>query len=240
MIRRQFIAGAFALLACSIAADTALAGDTVPQRLLTLEQAVASDSENLILAAEYRQVIIETAQFDRAIDFFRRIVKSRNGANVQLSLALSYVDKVPTSGDLKRLYLGRDAMSALTKSIEQRPTVLAYFLRGVINLYYNRSIFNRTDKGVADLTEALKLTNSETPPLLAARAQRALGDGYFRLGQLAKAREVWSAAAIQNPDDTALQDRLHHDGQQLEWIVGAALAAEHRVDTSLAGLLPAH
>jgi hypothetical protein len=193
-----------------------------------------------VLAAEYRQVVIQTAQFDRSIDFFRRIVKNRNGANAQLSLALSYVDKVPTSGDIKRLYLGRDAMSALTKSIAQQPTVLAYFLRGVINLYYNRSIFNRTDKGVADLTEALTLVNSDTPPLLVARAQCALGDGYFRLGQLAKAHEVWSAAAVQYADDTALQDRLHHDGQQLEWIVGAALAAEHRVDTSLAGLLATH
>ncbi len=239
MIRRQFIAVALVILACPRASAGAAADDALPRRLQTLEQQVASDSENLVLAAEYRQVIIETAQFDRAIDFFRHIVKNHNGANVQLSLALAYVDRVPTSGDLKRLYLGRDAMSALTKSIAQSPTVLAYFLRGVINLYYNRSIFNRTDKGVADLQEALRLVTNDTPPLLVSRAQRALGDGYFRLGQLAKAREVWSAAAAHNPDDPALQDRLHHDGQQLEWIVGAALAAEHRVDTSLAGLLPA-
>ncbi len=239
MTRRQLVATAFVVLVCAIATTpTVRADDAVPRRLQTLEQQVASDSENLVLAAEYRQAIIEAAQFDRAIDFFKRIVKNHTGANVQLSLALAYVDRVPTSGELKRLYLGRDAMSALTKSIAQRPTVLAYFLRGVINLYYNRSIFNRTDKGVADLTQALRLVDSDTPPLLMARTQRALGDGYFRLGQLGKARELWSAAAAQNPDDQALQDRLRHDGQQLEWIVGAALAAEHRVDTSLAGLLP--
>jgi tetratricopeptide (TPR) repeat protein len=238
MIRRRFIAAAFAVLLCSMAGTAAVADDAVPVRLQTLEQAVASDSENLVLAAEYRQVIIQTAQFDRAIDFFKRIVKNRDGANAELSLALAYVDRVPTAGDIKRLYLGRDAMGALTRSIARCPTALAYFLRGVINLYYNHSIFNRTDKGVADLTQALSLVTTDTPPLLVTRVQQALGDGYFRLGQLAKAREVWNAAAARNPDDAALQDRLHHDGQQLEWIVGAALAAEHRVDTSLAGLLP--
>ena len=40
-------------------------------------------------------------------------------------------------------------MNALTKSIALRPTVLAYYVRGVINLFYNAFIFHRADKGVA-------------------------------------------------------------------------------------------
>ena len=35
-----------------------------------------------------------------------------------------------------------------------RPTVLAYYVRGVINLFYNAFIFHRADRGVADLTTA--------------------------------------------------------------------------------------
>jgi hypothetical protein len=129
-------------------------------------------------------------------------------------------------------------MSALSKSIEARPCVLAYYLRGVINLYYNKFIFKRTDKGVADLLQASALVTRETPSLLVARVHISLGDGYFKLGDLARARDVWSAGAARFPDDPALQKRLDAQGQQLEWIVGAALAAERRADTSLAGLLP--
>jgi hypothetical protein len=224
-------------IAC-VGATAGVRADDTPRRLQTLEQSVSADAENLTLAADYRHLIIETKQFDRGIDFFQHVAKKAGGPNAQLNLALAYVDKVPAAGDIRRLYLGRDAMSALTKSIAQRPCVLAYFLRGVINLYYNRFIFNRTDKGVADLAQALAMTTAETPPLLVARVYTSLGDGYFKLGQLAQSREVWSTGAAKFPQDAALQSRLQHEGQQLEWIVGAALAAERRVDTSLAGLLP--
>ena len=37
--------------------------------------------------------------------------------------ALAYVDKVPTAGDIRRLYLGRDAMAALTQAIAARRAV---------------------------------------------------------------------------------------------------------------------
>ena len=59
--------------------------------------------------------------FDRSIDFLRPARERKgSGPNIHISLALAYVDKVPTAGDIRRLYLGRDAMAALTKSIERR------------------------------------------------------------------------------------------------------------------------
>lgn len=228
-----------AMLAWGLAVSDVRADVPPPQTLEALERAISADAENLVLAADYRHVTIEAGQFDHSIDFFQRLAHRRgSGPNSQLNLALAYVDKVPAAGDIRRLYLGRDAMNALTKAIAQRPCVLAYFLRGVINLYYNRFIFNRTDKGVADLLKARGLVTPDTPPLLVARVHVSLGDGYFKLGDPARAREIWSLGAASFPDDPALQARLKHDGQQLEWIVGAALAAERRVDTSLAGLLP--
>ena len=229
-------------LACAPALPAASLGgsdEPVRERLLNLERAIQGDPENLPLAASYRALAIEAAQFDRSIDFFEKIAKRRgSGPNVYISLALAYVDKVPPAGDIRRLFLGRDAMGALTKSIEQRPCALAYYLRGVINLYYNRRIFNRTERGLADLQRAMSMRTPETPPALVARIHTAIGDGQFRQGNLAQAREAWSIGAARFPDDVALRRRLEKQGQELDVIVWQTLAPERRADTSLSGLLP--
>ncbi|MEO8256215.1 MAG: hypothetical protein ABI868_02610 [Acidobacteriota bacterium] len=206
------------------------------QRLQALEQAVAADPENLVLGAGYRQVVISAGLYDRAIEFFRKLARAKDsGPNVKINLALAYADKVPTAGDIRRLYLGRDAMNALSQAIAARPSVLAYYFRGQINLYYNKLIFHRTDKGVADLTQALALITSDTPRPLAAHVYAALGDGYFRLENLARAREVWSTGLAACPGDPGLKTRLEKDGQALLEVVTAALSAGRRTDTRLVG-----
>ena len=221
------------LLTCAV---VAAAADVSP--LDPLERAVMADPENLQVAAEYRQLAIASADFDRPIAALGKLAKRANsGPNIYISLALAYVDKVPTSGDIRRLYLGRDAMSALTRSITLAPTVLAYFIRGVINLFYNSFIFHRTGKGVADLTTALAMTDANTPPALILSVYTALGDGYLRLENLAKAREVWTAGLAKFPDDAALRTRLTKQGTELEDVVTTALTASRRMDTSLAGFL---
>ena len=229
-------------LVTSAAAPARTPGSTdvaLLQRLQTFEQSIAADPEDLTLAAHYRQLTMGAGLYDRAIDFFKRLARQKGGGpNVQISLALAYVDKVPPAGDIRRLYLGRDAMNALTQSIVLRPSALAYYMRGQINLYYNRFIFNRTDKGVADLTRALSMVTSETPPALVACVYTALGDGYFRLENLSKARDMWSAGAAKYPDDAGLRSRLDTQGQALANIVTRALSAGRRSDTSLAGFLP--
>jgi tetratricopeptide (TPR) repeat protein len=203
-----------------------------------LERAVQSDPENLLLAADYRQLAIAARDFDRPIGVLEKLAKRKgSGPNVQVSLALAYVDKVPTSGDIRRLYLGRDAIGALTRAIAQRPTALAYYVRGLINLYYNNFIFHRVARGIADLEQASAMTTSESAPALTLRVRTALGDGCFRLGNVAKAREAWSAAQKQFPTDAGLKNRLEKQGTELEDIVTTALTASRRVDTSLAGLL---
>jgi tetratricopeptide (TPR) repeat protein len=209
------------------------------ERLRDFERAVAAEPENLKLGADYRQLTIDSGLYDRAIDFFRKLAAATSGANVKINLALAYADKVPTAGDIRRLYLGRDAMNALTQSVAIRPSVLAYYLRGNINLYYNRFIFHRTDKGVADLTQALSMVTNETPRALVARVYAALGDGYFRLENLSKARAVWSSGLAVCPGDPELQTRLDKDGQALLEVVTIALSAGRRTDTSLATWLPA-
>jgi tetratricopeptide (TPR) repeat protein len=209
------------------------------QRMESFEKAIAADPENLKLAADYRQLVIMGGEFDRSIDFLERLAKQKgSGPDVRISLALAYVDKVPTSGDLRRLYLGRDAMNALTRSIEQKPSVLAYSVRGLINLFYNTFIFRRTDKGIADLKQALALATADTPPVLLARVYVALGDGYFRLDDLVKANETWSAGLAKCPEDAALKLRVSSQGRQLAVVVSTALDARRRIDTSLNDMLP--
>lgn len=213
-----------------------VAGDP---RFADFERAIAADPENLVVAAEYRQAAIAAGSYDRSIDFFEKLAKRKDaGPNVQISLALAYVDKVPAAGDIRRLYLGRDAMNALSKSIAMRPTVTAYYMRGLINLYYNKFIFKRTDKGVADLEHALAIAPADTAPLLLERIYTALGDGYFRLEQLVKARETWSAGLAKFPNQSGFRERLEKSGEPLADVVTTALTAGRRVDTSLVGVFP--
>jgi len=227
------------LIAAVLACACALAASPAAHEIDALEQAVSAEPENLKLAADYRQLAITEKAFDRSIALFEKLAKRKpGGPAVQISLAFSYVDKVPTAGDIRRLYLGRDAMNALSRSIALRPTVLAYYVRGVINLFYNAFIFHRADKGVSDLTTALAMVDASTPQPLVLRVYVALGDGYVRLQNVAKARTVWSDGLAKFPDDRGLKSRLDAQGETLEDIVTTALTASRRIDTTLNGLLP--
>ncbi len=204
-----------------------------------LERAVGADPESLKVAADYRQLAIAAGDFDRPIALLEKLAKRKDsGPNVQISLALAYVDKVPTSGDIRRLYLGRDAMSALTKAIERRPTALAYYLRGVINLYYNNFIFHRIPHGIADLQQALTLATPDTPPALVARVYLSLGDGYWRLDDRERAHETWSRGAERYTAEPGFKTRLVSDARAIEHAVTAALYTGTRGDTTLKNLLP--
>ena len=226
-------------MACAAALWYAAVAAAVPdaaqqQHINTFEKAIADDPENLHLAADYRQLMIACDEFDRSTALFEKLAKRKgSGPNVQISLALAYVDKVPVSGNIRRLYLGRDAISALTRSIERGPSPLAYYVRGLINLYYNNFIFHRAHLGVGDLQTALAMTSDETPPALVERIWLALGDGYWRVENAAKARETWSAGAVRFPENAALTLRVAGDDRQVAAAVRRALNDNIRVDTSL-------
>jgi len=232
--KRGLLLGVLSVVCSGALRPVVAAADDDPRTIVALERAVIADPENLKVAAAYRQLAIASRDFDRPIGVLEKLAKRKgSGPNVQVSLALAYVDKVPTSGDIRRLYLGRDAINALTKAIAQQPTILAYYIRGLINLYYNNFIFHRVPRGVADLEHALSMASGDSSPALMVRVRTALGDGYFRLGDVAKAREVWSAALATFPADAGLKSRLEQQGTALEDIVTTALTASRRVDTSL-------
>jgi hypothetical protein len=204
-----------------------------------LEEAVIAEPENLFLAADYRQAIIARGEFDRSIGVFRKLTQGKAaGPNAYISLALAYVDKVPPSGELRRLYLARDAISALTKAIDREVTVLALYIRGLINLYFNRFIFRRVSHGIADLERARGMIDDRTPGVLAARVFLSLGDGYWQDDKPQKAREVWKAGLSRFTDHEGLRTRLVPDERVTTRAVKSALYAGRRVDTSLRELNP--
>ena len=207
-------------------------------RMPALEQRIASDPENLATAAEYRELVIESRAFDRSIDFFEKLAKRKEtGPNVHISLALAYIDKAPTSGDLRRIYLARDAMDELTKAIERRPTVLAYYVRGRINLFFNNFIFRRIPRGLADLERARTLIDENTPTILAGAVDSALGDGHWRLGDRTRARELWRRGLERYPAHEWLKSRALSDDAATDRIVSESLYSGTRVDTSLRGVV---
>ena len=209
------------------------------RRLDELEARLVQEPASLRLGAEYRQLVIDTGRYDRSLKLFERLSKdSRGGANRYLNLALAEVDKVPVSGSIRQALLGRDALDATTRAIAIEPTDLAYLIRGLVNLFYDRAIFHRTDKGVADLEEARRLAAAHPHMPHVARIFTALGDGYWRLSRPEKAREVWREGSAAFPDAESLRERLTAKDDQLGGIVEHALDAGARVDTTLRELFP--
>ena len=174
------------------------------RRLDGFEARLLQEPGNLRVAAEYRQLVIETGRYDRSIKLFERLARDpRGGANRFLNLALANVDKVPVSGSVRRALLGRDALDALTHAIAIEPTDLAYLIRGLVNLYDDQFVFHRTDKAVADLEVARKLATVHPQVAYMPRILVALGDGYWRLRQHDKARDVWREDSRHGPTPTA-------------------------------------
>ena len=204
-----------------------------------LEARLVQDPANLRVGAEYRQLVIETGRYDRSIKLFQRLTRdSRGGANRFLNLALAQIDKVPVSGTIRQALLGRDALDATTRAIAIEPTDIAYLIRGLVNLFYDRAIFHRTDKGVADLEEARKLAAGNPHMPHVVRIFTALGDGYWRLNRADKARDVWREGLEEFPDAVGLRERLNARDDQRAAIVEHALDAGVRVDTTLRELFP--
>jgi hypothetical protein len=165
--------------------------------IAALEQAVTANPEDLRLCADYRQRIIASGSYDRAIGLFSKLSeRPAAGPNVQVSLALAYVDKVPVASPFKRIFLGRDAMRALSRAIERQPSLVAYYIRGLIALYYPEAVFHRARGGIADLEQARDYCQGAQP--YHARVS-LLGDSYWKVKDLAHARSIWTDGATAFP-----------------------------------------
>src|SRR5262249_56160335 len=86
-----------------------------------------------------------SGEYDRAIKFFEALDKQPGaGPHAALNLGLAYIDKIPTVGAFRRISLGNNATAALTRSIEREPSELAYTIRGLVNLRFEKGFFHLT------------------------------------------------------------------------------------------------
>lgn len=212
----------------------AMAHAAVDPQIAALERAVDAAPEDLRLCADYRQRIIAAGEYDRAIAVLDRLAaRPGAGPHVHISLALAYVDKVPAASPFKRIFLGRDAMRALTKAIEREPSLVAYYVRGLIALYYPEAVFHRARGGIADLEHARGMLASLPPQPYHARVYVSLGDGYWKVKDAARAAAIWAEGLNRFPANLPLRGRVVARGADLDRIVERALDPATRVDTSL-------
>jgi tetratricopeptide (TPR) repeat protein len=204
------------------------------QSLAALESRVAADPESLKVAAEYRQAAITAGEYDRAIRFFNNLAdRPGAGPHAFLNLGLAYIDKIPAVGALRRISPGNKATEALTRSIEREPSDVAYLIRGLVNLHFEKGFFHRTPAGVADLENALRLARPHLDRPYVARIYVALGDGYWRLKNRDKARAAWRDGQSRFPADDRLRLRLTATDTVINDTIAHDLDAGVRVDTSL-------
>ena len=218
------------VMAAGSAAESGAGGPAIA----TLEQAVIANPEELRICAEYRQRVIAAGEYDRAIGLLSKLsLRASAGPNVYVSLALAYVDKVPAATPFKRIFLGRDAMRALSRAIERQPSLVAYYIRGLIALYYPEAVFHRARGGIADLEHAREMLATLPVQPYHARVYISLGDGYWKVKDLERARSIWTDGANRFPANPALRSRVTTRGGELDRIVDQALDPGTRVDTSL-------
>jgi tetratricopeptide (TPR) repeat protein len=221
----------------------ALAAKEYDAALSLLEDALMADPDNLRFASEYRQAVLarakalhpkegQPADFDRSVNFFEKLTaKNPTAANAFLNYGFSYVDKIPAAGSITQVILAQSALTHFTKSIDTRPSWIAYYTRGNSYLYWPK-IFGRAKLGIADLEEAMKMQKGGKKPYH-VRVYISLGDGYWKMDNIEKARAVWTEGAKEFPDNKALKDRLARQGDELKAYIDDVLDPNKRVDTDL-------
>lgn len=235
---------AFAESAAFEAAEKAVMAKDYATALTQYETALKAEPDNLRYASQYRQAVLQQAKmmhpkegnpadFDRSIKFFEALVGEHpNAATAQLNLGFAYVDKMPAAGAITQVIMANTALGFFAKSIEIKPTWLAYYTRGNSYLFWPR-IFNRAKLGVADLEQAYKMQKSGPVKPYYLRAYISLGDGYWKTDELDKAKAIWKEGAALFPGSAALKDRVAKDGDDLKTAIEDTLDPNKRVDTDL-------
>lgn len=205
---------------------------TLPQ----LEAALAAEPNDMKAANEYRKEVIRTGEYDRAIDFFKKLVADHpRAAYAWLNHGYAYVDKIPAAGSITQVILANTAVTSFTKSIELERTWIALYTRGNSYLYWPK-IFGRGPLAVADLEEAVAIAKKGPKKQVYVRSWIALGDAYWRTDQPEKAKATWKEALALYPGDKHLEARLARDGEELEQYIYEQLDPNKRVDTNLSPL----
>ncbi len=218
-------------------AEKAAATKDYATALTEFEAALESDADNIQYGSEYRQAVIQAKEYDRCIKFFGKLVADHpTAANAYLNYGFAYVDKIPASGAITQVILANTALTYFSKSVELKPSWIAYYTRGNSYLFWPK-IFGKAPLGVADLEEAMKIQNADSRKRsYFVRAYVSLGDGYWKMEQLDKAKAIWKEGLEQFPGNAQLQARLSKQGDELKEYIDDQLDPSKRVDTNLQDL----
>ena len=201
--------------------------------LTKLEGALSADPDNIRVGSEYRQAVIQAKEYDRCLKFFEKLVADHpKSGNAYLNYGFAYVDKIPASGSITQVILANTALSYFTKSIELQPSWIGYYTRGNSYLYWPK-IFARAHLGVDDLEQCMKMQKSDKQRKYFVRAYISLGDGYFKMEDIPKAKAIWQDGVKLYPDNAQLKARLSKDGDDLGAYINDVLDPNKRVDTDL-------
>jgi tetratricopeptide (TPR) repeat protein len=99
-----------------------------------------------------------------------------------------------------------------------------------------RRFSGRTPLAVADLDKAIAYSRQTAKRSYHARAYVALGDAYWRLSDLKKARQIWQEALQLFPGNELLQVRLQQEDKALNTLLTANFEQGKRVDTNVSGI----
>jgi len=207
-----------------------------------LEAASAAAPNDIVIGADYRQAVIGAATaagslepYVRCIAFFEKLVADHpQAANAYLNLGFANVDKIPAEGAITQVLLANTALGHFGKALELEQSWLGYYSRGHAYLFWP-PIFGRVDSGIADLEKAVEISRKKGDrQAYYGRAWAALGDGYWRQENLARAREIWKQGLALYPDDPELRARdSRSDGAELDAFLTAHYDTTARVATNL-------
>jgi tetratricopeptide (TPR) repeat protein len=201
--------------------------------LSKFEAALREDPDSLKYASEYRQTVIQAEAYDRCLAFFDELTKAHpESASAALNYGFAYVDKIPVSGSITQVIHANTALNHFTRSIELEPTWIGYYTRGNSYLFWPR-IFNRTQLGIDDLRKALEIQKSQAKRPYHQRVYASLGDGYWKMDQLDRARDIWRDGLQHFPESAELRERLEANTEDLERIIGGSYDPNQRVNTDL-------
>jgi tetratricopeptide (TPR) repeat protein len=211
----------------------ALAAKNYTTALAELEAALTAEPDSIRYGSEYRQAVIEAREYDRCIKFFEKLVAGNpKASNAHLNYGFAYVDKIPAAGSITQVILANTALSHFTKSIELQPSWIAYYTRGNSYLYWPK-IFGRASLGVADLEQAMKIQSQDKKRSYHVRVYISLGDGYWKMDDLERARKTWEEGLANFPEDAQLKARLSREGDELKKYIDDVLDPNKRVNTNL-------
>ena len=234
-----------------VAAMKAVEAKDFPNAYGLMEKAIEADPENMRYASEYRMAMLtqaksidkrrapegKPADYDRELKFFEKLATSNpKSSNAFLQWGFAIVDQMPAAGAITKVQNARAAQTQFTKSLEVKPTWIAYYTRGNAGLFWPlvfEPMFHYVRDGVGDLEKAYEMQKAGPLKPFHLRVFVSLGDGYWKLSQMPKARAIWAEGLKAFPNNEALKQRVAAQDDQLDAIISPSLDPDKRVDTDL-------